>query len=160
MDADPTFGILISDIKRDKDIILEYHARKEPSREQHRQLMESKERVDVVNTINNLIDKWNIEPYEIFEECYRSDESWCIPIDEPYGPDCSQEALDYSIVIHDMFGIDYKCKECVVRATCCNFSNFQRFEDNGECDGISQLLNATIIKDIEDYYLNERNINI
>jgi len=159
MDADPTFGILISDIKRDKDIILEYHARKEPSREQHRLLMESKERVDVVNTINNLIDKWNIEPYEIFE-CHRLDESWVIRIDEPYGPDYSQEALDYSIVIHDMLGIDYKCKECVVSATCCRFSNFQKFEDNGECDGISQLLNATIIKDIEDYYLDERNINI
>jgi len=51
MNTDPTFGIPISNIKRDKDIILEYHARKEPLREQHRQLMKSKERVDVVNTI-------------------------------------------------------------------------------------------------------------
>lgn len=158
MDANPTFGILISDIKRDKDIILEYHARKEPSREQHRQLMKSKERVDVVKKINNLIDKWYIEPNEIFE-CGMSDENWIIPIDEFYGPDCSQEALDYSIVIHDIFGIDYKCKECVVRPICCRFSNFQKFEDNGECDGISQLLNATIIKDIEDYYLDERKNN-
>ena len=159
MDAEPTFGILISDIKRDKDIILEYHTRKEPSREQHRQLMESKERVDVVKTINNLVDKWYIEPDEIFD-CYYLDESWCIDIDEPYGPDYSQKAFDYSIVIHDIFGIDYKCKECIVRATCCNFSNFKRFEDSGECDGISQLLNATIIKDIEDYYFDSRNINI
>ena len=44
MDTDPTFGILISDIKRDKDKILEIYACKEPSREKHRQLMESKER--------------------------------------------------------------------------------------------------------------------
>ena len=154
MNADPTFGIPISDIKRDKDIILENYARKEPTREQHRQLMESKERVDVVNKVNNLIKKWSIEPWEIFD-CYRLDESWGIRIDEPYGPDCSKEALDYSIVIHDMFGIDYKCKKCVVRATCCKSSNFLKFEDNGECDGISQLLNANIIKDIEDYYLGE-----
>ena len=158
MDADPTFGIPISDIKRDKDKILENYARKEPSREQHRQLMKSKERVDVVKKINNLIDKWYIEPNEIFE-CGMSDENWIIPIDEPFGPDYSQEALDYSIVIHDIFGIDYKCKECVVRPICCRFSNFQKFEDNGECDGISQLLNATIIKDIEDYYLDERKNN-
>jgi len=151
MDADPTYGIPISDIKRDKDKILENYARKEPSREKHRQLMESKERVDVVKKINNLIDKWYIEPNEIFE-CEQSDESWLIPIDEFYGPDCSQEALEYSIVIHDIFGFDYKCKKCDVRATCCNFSNFEKFWGNGECDGISQLLNANIIKDIEDYY--------
>ena len=158
MNTDPTFGIPISNIKRDKDIILEYHARKESSREQHRQLMKSKERVDVVTTIKNLIDKWNIKPDTIFE-CHRADGDFIIPIDEPFGPDYSQEALVYSIVIHDIFGIDYKCKKCVVRPICCRFSNFQKFEDNGECDGISQLLNATIIKDIEDYYLDERKNN-
>ena len=98
MNTDPTFGIPISNIKRDKDIILEYHARKELSREQHRQLMKSKERVDVVNTINNLIDKWYIKPDEIFE-CHRADGDFIIPIDEPFGPDYSQEALVYSMPI-------------------------------------------------------------
>ncbi|WP_152971852.1 hypothetical protein [Desulfatitalea tepidiphila] len=148
MDADPTYGIPISDIKRDKNKILSFHASREPAR----QLMKSKERIDALNMITNLIDKWKVQPNEIYK-CIPIDESWSIEMEQPYGPDISEAALEYSILIHDIFGFDYKCKGCVVRATCCRFSNFDRFENSGECDGISQLLNAAIIKDIEDYYL-------
>lgn len=154
MITDATYDIPISIIKRDKKLILEYHVRKESARELHRHSMESKERVDAVKTIINLIDKWNVEPNEIFG-CQIFHESWDNEMEEPYGPVYHEKALDYSIVIHDVFDIDYKCKECANKPTCCRFSNFDKFENNAECDGISQLLNATIIKDIEDYYKDE-----
>jgi hypothetical protein len=41
------------------------------------------------------------------------------------------------------------------RDTCSRFSNLENLERSGECDGVKQLLDAGIIKDIEDFYLQK-----
>ena len=41
MNTDPTYDIPISTIKHDNKLILEYHARKESAREQHRHLIKN-----------------------------------------------------------------------------------------------------------------------
>ena len=145
----------MSMILADKSEILKYHAEKEPIRLKKKEFLKQKERVDAINTIKNLIDEWEIKPNEILD-CEKSDEYFLIPNEEPYGPDYSQEALEYSINVHEALGFDFKCKECVVRATCCNFDNIDRLRISGECDGITQLLDAGIIKDIEDFYLDKK----
>ena len=142
----------ISSIKNDRFDILKYHEEKEIIRLNRKQYLEQKERVDAINTIKSLIDEWGIKPDEIlrFE---RSDEYLYIRDEEPYVPDYSEEALNYSIKVHDTLGLDYKCKECIVRAACCRFSNAENLEVNNVCDGVTQLLSATIIAEIEDYYI-------
>jgi len=142
----------ISMIKNDKFDILKYHEEKEIIRLSRKQYLEQKERVDAINTIKSLIDEWDIKPDEILE-FERINDYLCIRDEELYGPDYSEEALNYSIKVHDTLGLDYKCKECIVRATCCRFSNVENLEVNDVCDGVTRLLNATIIADIEDYYI-------
>jgi hypothetical protein len=149
---DPWEYIPTSYIKRDKDIILEFYKGREEIREPHRRLLESKERVDAVNTIKKLIDEFKIEPDELFQ-CEISDEYWLIDIEEPYGTDWSEQGLANSIRIHDALDIDYKCKVCLVRSACCKFSNAERLERSKECDGVSQLLNSYLADDVRDYFL-------
>ena len=96
-------------IKRDKDVILEYHKGREEIRESHKRFLESKERVDAINTVTSLIDKWKIKPDEILD-CHRSDDYLCIRDEEIFGTDHSEEGLANSIRIHDALDIDYKCK--------------------------------------------------
>ena len=153
---DPWEYIPTSYIKRDKDIILEYHKGREEIRESHKQFLESKERVDAVNTIKNLIDEWKIKPDELFEVTIL-DEGFFIRDEEPYGTDHSEEGLANSIRIHDALDIDYKCKTCLVKSTCCKFSNAERLERNKECDGVSQLLNSRLADDARDYFLEVGN---
>jgi hypothetical protein len=140
----------ITTIENDKSEILKYHEGQEIVRSKFKK----KERFDAINTIKNLIDEWEIKPDEILE-CERSDEYFLIRDEEPYGPDYSEEALAYSKEVHDLFGFDYECKECLKRATCSTFSNFENLFRSGECDGVKQLLDAGIIKDIEDFYLQK-----
>lgn len=150
----------ISMIKNDKLDILKYHEEKETIRLNRKQFLGQKERADAISMIKGLIDEWKIKPDEIIEDLIWSDGHYSIEIEEPYGPDYSEEALNYSIKVHDAFGFEYKCKECLVRAACCNFSNLKKLEKSGECDGINQLLDAGIIRDIEDFYLQKENENI
>ncbi len=142
----------ISMIKNDRFDILKYHEEKEIIRLNRKQYLEQKERVDAINTIKSLIDEWGIKPDEILR-FNGSDDYLYIRDEEPYGPDYSEEALNYSIKVHDTLGLDYMCKKCIVRALCCRFSNAENLEVNGVCYGVTQLLNATIIDDIEDYYI-------
>ena len=145
----------ISTIENDMFDILKYHEEKEPIRLNRKQFLEQKERGDAINKIKSLIDQWEIKPNEIIKDLIRSDEYYLIRDEEPYGPDYSEEALEYSKKVHDLFGFDYKCKICLVRPTCSRFSNFENLRRSGECDGIEQLLDAGIIKDIEDFYLQK-----
>jgi len=148
---DPWEYIPESYIKRDKDNILEYHNRKEKI-EINKRYPEREERVNPINTVKDLIDEWEIEPNELFQ-CNRSDENWLIEIEEPYGTDKSERGLANSIRIHDALDIDFKCKVCLVRATCCKVSNAKRLERSKECDGVSQLLNSYLAEDVRDYFL-------
>jgi hypothetical protein len=149
---DPWEYIPTSYIKRDQDSILEFYKGREEIREIHKRLLESKERVDAINTTKNLIDKWKIKPDELFEATIL-DEGFYIRDEDPYGTDWSEEGLANSKRIHDALDIDYKCKVCLVRATCCRFSNADRLERNKECDGVSQLLNSYLADDVRDYFL-------
>jgi hypothetical protein len=145
----------ISNIENDMFDILKYHEEKEIIRLKRKQFLEQKERIDAINKIKSLIDEWDIKPDEIIKEVTRSDEHYLIEIEEPYGPDYSEEALKYSKKVHDVFGFDYKCKVCLKRATCSRFSNLKNLERSGECDGVNQLLDADIISDIEEFYLQK-----
>ena len=147
----------ISTIKNDMFDLLNCYNKKEPLRLKHKQFLEQKERFDAINTIKSLIDQWEIKPDEIIDDLVRADEYYSMRIEEPYGPDYSEEALAYSKKVHDLFGFDYKCKVCFVRPTCSRFSNLENLRRSGECDGIEQLLDAGIIKDIEDYYIEKQN---
>lgn len=145
----------LSTIKNDMSDILKYHEEKEPIRLKRKQFLEQKERIDAINTIKSLIDQWEIKPVEIIDDLMESDEYYLIRIEEYWHSDHSEEALAYSKKVHDLFGFDYKCKVCLKRATCSSFSNFERLRRSGECDGIEQLLDAGIIEDIEDFYLQK-----
>ena len=149
----------ISAIENDMFDILKYHEEKKIIRLNRKRFLEQKERTDAINTIKRLIVEWKIKPDELlrFE---RSGDYLIIRDEEQYKPDYSEEALKYSIKVHDTLGIDYKCKECLVRAACCNLGNLKKLEKGGECDGINQLLDAGIIRDIEDFYLHKENENI
>ena len=142
----------ISAIVNDMSDILKYHEEQEIIRLNRKQFLENEERFDAINTIKHLIDKWDIKPDEILDGLVELDEHYIIEIEEPYGPDYSEEALEYSKEVHDVFGFDYKCKICLKRATCSRFSNLKNLERSGECDGVKQLLDAGIIKDIENFY--------
>ena len=149
---DPWEYVPTSFIKRDKDVILEYHNGREEIRESHKRFLESKERVDAINTVTSLIDEWKIKPDELFS-CDRADDYLCIRDEEVYGTDWSEEGLANSIRIHDALDIDYKCKVCLVRSMCCEFSNAERLERTKKCDGVRQLLNSYLADDVIYYYL-------
>jgi hypothetical protein len=112
------------------------------------------ERVDVIKTVKNLINKWSIKPDEILK-VERVDENFSIEDEDYYRTEYSEEALRYSINVHDLFDLDYECKICLARAICCRFSNIDNIQRRGECYGISRLLTAPIIIKIEDYYIQK-----
>ncbi len=147
----------IATIEKDKVDILKYHEEKEAVRLKRKQFLEQKERFDAINTIKSLMEKWDIKPDEVLEGLMRADEHYFNEIEEPYGPDYSEEALQYSKKVHDVFGFDYECKECLKRPTCSRFSNFENLQRSGESDGIDQLLEAGIIQDIEYFYIEKQN---
>ena len=112
------------------------------------------ERVDVINTVKKLINKWSIKPDEILEVEW-IDEDFLIRDEDVWRIEYSEEALRYSIKVHDLLDLDYECKICLKRGACCRFSNFDRLARSGECYGISRLLNAPVIIKIEDYYIQK-----
>jgi hypothetical protein len=148
---DPWEYIPESYIKRDKDNILEYHNRRE-KREINKRYPKREERVNAINNVKSLIDELDIKPAELFDG-YWGDESYIIYDEDYYGPDRSERGLANSIRIHDALDIDYKCKVCLVRGSCCKFSNAQRLERTKKCDGVRQLLNSYLADDVRDYYL-------
>ena len=113
------------------------------------------ERVDAVNTVKNLIDKWRIKPDEIFD-VMMGDESFIIDDEDAYRNEYSEDALRYSRKVHDLFEIDYKCKKCLKRAVCCKFDNLDNDISREKCFGINHLLDAPIIIRIEDYYIQKK----
>ena len=148
---DPWEYVPTSYIKRDKDKILEYHNRRE-EKEINKRDPKREERVNAINTVKGLIDEWDIKPDELFDGSW-GDESYIIYDEDYYGTDWSERGLANSIKIHDALDIDYKCKVCLVRATCCKVSNADRLERSKECDGVSQLLNSYLADDVRDYYI-------
>jgi hypothetical protein len=112
------------------------------------------ERVEVINTVNNLINKWSLKPDEILD-VMRVDEHFSIENEDVYRNEFSEEALRYSIKVHDLLELDYKCKKCIVRASCCRYSNVENLSMSGGCNGIIKLLDAPILIQIEDYYIQK-----
>ena len=108
----------------------------------------------MINTVKNLINKWSIKPDDILD-LYRIDEHFSMEDEDAYRNEYSEEALRYSIKVHDLLDLDYECKICLKRPICCTFSNVENLERTGECDGVFQLLNAPIIIKIEDYYIQK-----
>ena len=150
---DPWEYIPESYIKRDKDNILEYHNRRE-KRKINKRYPKREERVNAINTVKSLINEWDIKPDELYMTEYL-DEGFYIEDENPYGTDWSEEGLANSIRIHDALDIDYKCKVCLVRGTCCKFSNAERLERTKNCDGVRQLLNSYLADDVRDYFLED-----
>lgn len=148
---DPREYIPTSYIKRDKDNILEYHDRRE-KREINKRYPKREERVNAINTVKSLINEWDIKPDELYMADY-VDDGFYIKDEDPYGTDWSEEGLANSIRIHDDLDIDYKCKVCLVRGTCCQFRNAERLERTKKCDGVRQLLNSYLADDVRDYFL-------
>ena len=108
------------------------------------------ERVNVINEVKNIINKWSIKPDEILD-VERNDEHFSIKDEDAFRNEYSEEDLRYSIKVHDLLGLDYECKICLKRDSCCRFSNYDNLERSGECYGMDQLLDAPILIKIEDY---------
>jgi len=144
-------------VERDKKEILEYLEELENRRKNWIEFEHLPERRAAINTINDMIEEWEVDLEEIkieHDEGFYDNEDEYDPIDaysENY-----DEGILHMMKVLDILGIDYQCKYCISRPACITYDSKDYKQMFQNCSGLDDLTEQ-LRDDVERYYIEKYN---
>ena len=146
-------------VERDKKEILRFLEDLKNKRKNWKEFEQLPERQAAINTINEMIEKWDVDLDEIeigHDEGFYTEEAEYDPIDA-YSENFD-EGIRHMMKVLDILGVDYQCKYCLSRPACTTYDDKSYKQLTQNCSGIVALTEQ-LRDDVERYYSEKYNRN-